>query len=184
MLQAIDGAVLERAEWFSHRLQRWTGLTNFWLARWMIIGILLIIPLWAMGIAILAPPTSGGILVAGTAVPVSIMLGVIGWAIWGVCLDMDQYYQSAPRVAHSGSMRWRQFWSIRVFALYAVCLFVPVEFLGPDLFRELRVLCWLCIPGHLYFMAVIPLPPGKSKVREFIERLVLHASPLSEGGVS
>jgi len=163
LLRKTDDYVIGRFTTFCHWWQRLTGLTNFWWARGALVGTIAMFMLSMLSMVMfpIALVPFFYILIPARA----------GWKALGM---VEDHYLSGSATAHMLTLHWCSMYWARL----AVILYLPI----------LVVCCWLApeqwrmgfrymgttfglLFVQMYLMCVIPLPPAKSKVREFLESL-------------
>lgn len=166
----IDEVILSFFTKISHWWQRLTGLTNYWLAKCalMVVSISLLVRILNYWHPLLSHKTELG------------LLAIAGFLIIGCCIcimiidEADTQAQNSDTQAMpvNVTMRGETFWRIWfVFLTLTAIAQLPVDLLKTkSIILELVNGC-LCpsMACFLYFAAVNPLPPAKSKVREWIE---------------
>ncbi|OGN16700.1 MAG: hypothetical protein A3C88_02705 [Candidatus Yanofskybacteria bacterium RIFCSPHIGHO2_02_FULL_50_12] len=174
MIEWIDERILALFTKFSHWFQRLTGLTNFFWAR-------VCLGLFAVGILISVANYWFPILATETP-----LLGVMLASIWLAYVlaftelthRADQHFWSGANTKHSVQRVLSENAIERVLLLVVGALLLVLSFKA--LANNPEVSIWPQIyvsldPGYLssatYFAIVDPLPPGKSKVRQWIEEM-------------
>ncbi len=168
MFYKFDAWILGHVQRFSHRWQRLTGLTNFWIAN-------VLLSMAAIGY--------------GTLAAVKLISGDYRWGFlqavvavfWTPIMlwlmrrneEMEAHYLSGCKAMHPFTLFilcqvWR-----RVFIVFLVAYTDGLALLMWRTFEFCVLAASLgCYSIALYCMACIPLPPGKSKVRQLVESLV------------
>lgn len=167
-IRAIDGWILGQCTKFAHWFQRLTGRTNFFLAKNCR-------ALCFMAVALQITNHFGKLYKGDETVMVvlfgPLILLQIMWEGWQCDKAEDHVlsgHQTLPAYARSmGTIaEWRIFiilWALSVFfLLHSDGRFAVLQYIDNHAFP-------LGASGFYYFAAVTPLPPGKSKVREWIE---------------
>lgn len=178
-MKALDTWVIERHERFARWFQRWTGKTNFWLAKTMYI-LFILSPVAHIGSLTLGDAMSS------SAAPSFLVITGIGLVMKGyvfrTCDHLEEYYANGDGTAHPGTLRVREYWQGR---LLMVCVLSLLGVMQVALLlitvRLVQVPPLLTVPSmifmgfwwtaviHAYFLACVPLPPCKSKIREWLE---------------
>lgn len=180
-LYALDNVILAFFTRISHAFQRLTGRTNFFLAMLAIIvmSISCIVAICDYWVPVLRNHHSNSF-------DVAINGFVLLTFVWHF-----QFCKMAEERAFSGDqtlLPWRPFASIekmglsgflRVFSISSAsivtALFMAYELRYPVeelfLFRFLYYMFLPALSMYLYLIAVHPMPPGKSKVQEWIESI-------------
>lgn len=178
----LDGFLLGAAERFAHRLQRWTGLTNFWLARQCYRVRLLYCPLFGGAVVLQLTEKPG---LAGFAGVILVLLAIfflIDLMLYrlrgGKMRLVEDHYLAGNATAHTLTLIWRGSGSARLMNLLLWAFLLYVWARPPtNAFYILAAMAFLMDTVGDYFRACIPLPPGKSKVREFLESLSASLRP-------
>lgn len=163
----FDGRLLRFTERLCHRFQLLTGKTNFWLARAMHLCAVL-----ALGLAGLTGPRSQDVWLLSGA------LGSFGWMyatiMWAEYARVETYYREPHEVAHPTTLIWRSLVGPRcmtmVMAIGAIVGGI-VGIIGPAhmvLWYVGAFGAWL---SSQYLQCVIPLPPGGSRARRWLDAL-------------
>lgn len=172
-LRRFDHAVFCSIEQFCHWFQRLTGLTNFWWARltcFLITGIA--VTGWH---AVKASREPFSFVVISYSV-VTLTLSAVEFLV--SCL-LEEYYADGTTVAHSATLEAREATGKRVESLVLSVglllfsmLFGNIPGLGSV--SSLKWVGRMLFPLYalLTFFAVIPLPPGKSKIRKLWEAFI------------
>lgn len=182
MFENLDTWVLLRVERFCHLWQRLTSLTNFWWAN-LLLGVVPVgyacIPL-SMLVRDMAPiPYS----VRNIITPLFMTLGVLItlYVLLFVSLEMqtnkqlEKHYLSGNKTAHPTTLRRRfEKGAIRMLTSFVLIVLFGFDFMSAntnifDWFLCGGLQCWWVA---LYCEACIPLPPRKSRVRQWWETLV------------
>jgi hypothetical protein len=159
MFSKVDHWILDRVEHFCHWFQRLTGLTNFWWARACMTTI------WICNCLITAEDATKKLVVALHLFAL-LVLGVVLLcllhlhAIVGLA---EKHYHDGASTAHRITLAFRNSQSR-----------IPVAlFFGFLAFRwgSTMLIGGVSQVGMSYFLSVIPLPPGKSKIQEWREAL-------------
>lgn len=189
ILERIDESILELFTKFSHWFQRLTGRTNYFLAKicvfLMITSMLfIIINIWVPILSYIPSST------ARLFEPFLFLIGMLACILQIYILDKSEnnLYEASERVRapsfFEGSYRWRL-----VLGLMSI-LFLSLFFL-PDSRKGILIanIFFYCYPLFFwlasYFVMVDPLPPGKSKVRQWVENIQAgfqKRQPLPSGG--
>jgi len=164
MLARLDAAILTRVEEWCHRFQRFTGRTNFMLARASHVGAVL-----TLALAGLTGPRSQDVWFISGAI------GSFSWMycsiIWGIYQRVEEHYRQSPQVAHPFTLLWRSMVGQRILSaliVLAVCGGGAVIGTGPLLSLLWYAAAGMCWFAALYLQCVIPLPPCGSRVREWL----------------
>ncbi|MBX4190190.1 hypothetical protein KW791_02765 [Candidatus Parcubacteria bacterium] len=167
VFEYIDAWVLSYFTKFSHWFQRMTGRTNFFLAKVFIFAYVISILVGALNywFQMLNHPTPR----FGPVIKFAIVL------FWMWYISRDKNLQDEHLQGKQTKNPNELFFFLRVPLLIAnlidLQLQAPIFFGGKnvsliDLFCYLEPLYFILF---MYFDSVTPLPPGKSKVREWIE---------------
>ena len=177
MLNKLDEFTLYKFTKFAHWFQRLTGRTNYFLAK---MGVLLIlVSITATIVSYVAP------MVPKEDRPSLFFVffsGFIGMGeIWRMS-ELDKAEEDVLNPSRSNPAK-RNFAidpTHRVFWIFACVFIVFVSAVVP----EFNTIWWLGrnllpfgILAFRYFIDVDPLPPGKSKVKEFFEAIATYLSP-------
>lgn len=183
-LRAIDGAILGFFTRMSHAFQRLTGRTNFFLARIMIIviSISLIVAICNYWIPILHRRSY--------SFEVAIDALVLLIFIWHFhyCKKAEEQVFSGNktflfRVPFDGFEKMGLMSFLRLFAassgIISIIFYSVGGFIGAYdpagsalfIFRFLDFAFMPVLSAYLYLLAVHPMPPGRSKIYEWIESL-------------
>lgn len=167
----IDGALLGLYTKISHRFQRFTGRTNFFLAKCalFVYGSCALIYMGNYWLPLLA--RESGILI------VFLRLVILA----GVSIDMMTCDQAEEESLLSEQRKKYDFLMFEPFLKPLLLIGVILEiFSGPIIimspkgmifFKVIENLFFLALFSFCYFREVVPLPPGKSKVREWAENI-------------
>ena len=181
MLEKIDSAILAVCAKFSHRLQRMTGLTNYFVAK---IGVAcsafnIIVATMNHFYQLLSYTTSAAILwifgiVLCTLVRDSFNCSKAEEQLWsGRNAKPARLLQYISR-----GKFWRLLW-ISLFILDVDRLWHTLpraRYWLPEIVAQTFFSLGFAL--FYYFIAVDPLPPGKSKVREWLENFGLFQKPV------
>jgi len=155
MLNRLDAFLLKKAQKFCDTFQRLTGFTKFRIQKWVAIAA----PVFYLGSAILrCDPFSGLIAVPFIFSTIITVLEIED--------DEDDFFaERNPRlsVTHNPSLR---IVTVLVWAVFS--FFLPlfiIDGVGWPLFVG-----GTCFTAWVYVTACVPRPPGKSKVREWLEK--------------
>jgi len=158
MFMKLDEALLSRAQKFSDLFQRITGKTKFFLARWSLILHLLFICgaiLSIFGEDLLKRPPL--LFLASFLCAKSIL-------IWGSTIHKIRKEEIV--FLENGTL---EFSELHDFSLrFPLAVFPLLTFFLPPM-PLLCYLPWFFFIAWIYFSACIPRPPGKSKLREWLE---------------
>jgi hypothetical protein len=183
MMRELDSFLLARATRFSHAIQRTTGITNYFIAKVGVgiaaIGLLADIVNYFLHL-ILPSPTLW--------IVVLDFLFLIDM-IWRslILSRADEHNWSSNRAKPAELLRftesylWRLFW----FGAFIVDCFRIVghrqsQYFGLIVAQKAGLSLGLCIFG--YFVAVDPLPPGMSKLRQWLSAFGQHQELAKEHG--
>lgn len=162
----IDKTLLDLFERFSHRFQDWFGKDNFWLARvTLLLFLLCCFFQWIF--------TLSGFPV------VPIIDGVLLAVMYIKIRDGEMFVGFSGRSAIRNSFaicpccRGQRFiflfiWLIVTGLSFRLVLKFGIEWVSILLFVS-HSLKWFCVVAVFYLAACTPKPPGKSKVRKFVE---------------
>lgn len=165
MLKALDRKIIEKLTKFSHWFQKLTGLTCYFFAK---LGLFIVLH----SLVIRAMNYFSPIITAHSS-PIDILLlfffGYLS-AVEMCALNRAQENNTQGQVKVGGfSRQFRMF--LWIFLMYEMYFLVFSIRNAP--FKLLEILAYVGFPfGTLffcYFIEVTPLPPGKSKVRQWIE---------------
>ena len=182
LLYNIDCSILRYCTKFSHWTQRTFGITNYAIAR---LGC----GSTAIGVAIdlsnyfnqfLDYRTSLFLVTADVC-----WLAVLVYRSF-ICTKAEEQTYSGARTKINEILTYDSWW-LRLYFLVFFALFVPIDILN-TLTAKLHFLQFLRgfpfgtgLVIFYYFIAVDPLPPGQSKVKEFIKSLFKSLKPVQEG---
>ena len=182
MLSRLDEFTLSKLTKFAHWFQRMTGRTNYFLAK---MGVLIILASITLTIVSYVAPT-----VPQEDRPSLIIVFLFGiFGIGEVCrmTELDKAERDFLNSTSSNPAKWsfpkepthRVFWIFACGITVLMSITYPrpttIWTLGRDLFPFGVVL-------FRYFVDVNPLPPGKSKVKEFFEAVAAYLSPAKTAG--
>jgi hypothetical protein len=183
--------VLDRVEKFCRRWQSLTGLTNFWWAK--LLRVCWIVSLFPQIFDLLTAPRRIAklgddwlLVLAGGAVLLSAMVigGILQYQALARTFDeLEEYYLSGTDIAHPKTFKWRMYdGTMRLAYLFGSIFFLlygNLTFIGGGLsWNVMGVGFLLGTAGYLYCAACIPLPPGKSKVRQLLDALHARLVPV------
>ena len=184
-IRALDDALLRVCTKVSHALQRATGLTNYFIAKLGLAftGVAIVIDILNYLHKFLSKDTPMALMVLDVIILLEIYLRT-----WLLTKAEEQLWidsTTKPRMLLFDVKRppwWRITWIIGFIFVSILCAIKPPE--GPYRFLE-----WVAGPVFpfglvifYYFVAVDPLPPGKNKVREWIESFRSHGELATERG--
>ena len=170
MLFALDRWLIGKFEAFAHWFQRWTGKTNFFLA----------LVAASIGYAMIAffAWKQGNLFIAGWFFVASVInVADLSW------LEKNTARRLESRTANPRKHSRYCFFSRISWLFFALFLYIP-DFLFL-FFGQLHLNSFvtdaaiLCIVFYEYFPAGAPLPPGTSKVREWLESFGRKPVPIS-----
>jgi len=166
-MSSLDERLLRWTEAFCHRFQLWTGKTNFWLAR---VAHLLAVLLLAMA-GLTGSRTQDVWLLSGA-------VGSFGWMyaniMWAEYARVEAYYREPHDTAHPTTLIWRSLSGSRGLTLVlglGALIAGAIGIIGPAhmvLWYVGAFGCWL---ASQYLQCVIPLPPGGSRARAWLNAL-------------
>src|SRR3989344_6270197 len=163
MLQEIDSFLIDEVfQPLAHKFQRLTGKTNFWLAKWC--GIMTAISGISFATALYYKYETPGLFFLGVA---------ILYAFWMLItiIYAEIKDQSIPdHFLNTDRIRYVPDRMVILLLLLVSSIILPSLFLKVEgLFLELSIIFgWWSI----YFMSCTPLPPGTSKFRKWLNRLL------------
>lgn len=182
MFKRLDDFLLHKAERFAHWFQRMTGRTNFWLAKLCFVAYCL-----GGGVSMLLVPVPRAI--AGPNADAMnwfgpVMMGTVllvgTWRLFPYIARVEEHYLSGNHTAHAFTLLMSQLWPLRLLTMVmrlpatftlAYSLLDPSHAVALGGGAGLVLFSWTGVCCY-YFASVVPLPPGKSKVREFLESLL------------
>lgn len=167
IVRRIDGAILDRVRAFAHRLQRLTGITSWTIARWATcsasIEIILEIGNHAHPFLPTFTPLPWAVLVVDCLLLLVFFYETISISRAEQRLDNESVVLPPSMGSSPG---WRLFISVQ-------CMISTLFWLSDKLHPFWAFIHYALFAYSMwfayYFIAVIPLPRGKSKVREWIE---------------
>ena len=180
MFRRLDNAIISFFTNISHRFQRLTGLTNFWLAKqcWKIFLLAALFGAFTRNKEANIPSifANPGSIIFWQIL--TLIIGIFGKNFFFAIIDeMEDHYASGHGTAHplTLGMREKQLVS-RLYQLvifgYIACTFLfraVGEKLFFFIFTALSGICLFMLIPFNYFWLVIPLPTGKSKIQEWRE---------------
>lgn len=176
---SLDGYLMSKVTKFSHYLQRTLGITNYFVAK---IGIALASLALSMGILDYFIPflhshtTKFSFFIKGLCI-----IDMI-WRSFLCSKAEEAMYESDVKPAFLLRLSGNTFWRLCWIGFLAIDLaYFPGSWKKnhlPDIVDENFFSLGLAI--FYYFIAVNPLPPGKSKVREWINGLFRVLRPASQ----
>ena len=173
-LERIDGRILALFTKFSHWFQCLTGRTNYFLAK---ISLFLTMTAWGVGALGYWLPILERRFLHDILTPICFLMVLPDYIMRIYLCDKSEesLFQNDERTKYKisdpidGSMGWRIFWT------FAVILSIPLSI--TSVLNNEGVLFFKIINNGFasfvwmasYFLEVDPLPPGKSKIRQWIE---------------
>jgi len=168
-IEVVDAKILDAFTRFSHRLQRFTGRTNFFFAKLcaFIVTLALVMDILNFYHQVLVMKTSLFVIV------LDCMLCIIMFLLAISCDQAENTAMSSERAVHPLLVP-DPFSRIIFLVASVVSSFAFIFFVSFGLTRYpiLEVIDRCFCPAfcaYEYFISVNPLPPGKSKVREWID---------------
>lgn len=180
-LERIDALILSFFTKISHKFQIWTSRTNFFLAKLTIslLELSVILSLLNIFIPLLDPKTNPvtGVTVGGI------------WIYW-ISKDWEKLKDAENRSLHEEQAKTSFFipgqncferlaWLIMFFLLNFKQLINGV--LHPKVHWIIELIVWsflLQVAVYTYFTSITPLPPGRNKVRQWLESFFLKPAPI------
>lgn len=170
----LDVMIILKLEKFAHAFQRLTGKTNFWLANvsWVLFMV------FTVGSDIYMVTKRGFAMQAIGAI-VDVMLCFYGVHFMRVNTLMEKFFLQSPEFLNPNKIT-PIYVICRIYAMLmtiflgtlSIIIFSPSQiFLHQNLFFALLA---------LYFNSLNPLPPGKSKVGEWVEAAKKFFSQVKE----
>ena len=165
-VRALDKAMLDACTRMSHYVQRRTGLTNFFIAKCL--GAL------AAGVALLdliadyaVPRTTEDYVGGPTVLNDAILLVYLGYMLIIRPEHLEERFLVDPSLLPKQYLidgepcRWRPI-------LFSAAIFFPLafSFVGKPVWMIVRSTGAFWCLLSLYFMAVMPLPPGQTHIKE------------------
>lgn len=163
---AFDQWILDTCEKFSHRTQRTFGLTCFSLAR----GCLGVAPI------VYAFP----LIFDESNFWLFVMMFFSGLILSALYLPVTYIYEKKvfEFSLHGLANPFRSYLRLRRFIIFLTGNLTMAFFPMQNVSFVLSLEAWLlALIVHLYFLSCDPLPPAKSKVRAFIEKIRESLSP-------
>jgi hypothetical protein len=163
----IDVFLLEKVfQKISNFFQRTTGLTCFFLAKSAVLVT------WsAMVISIFAIPNINFLLRAFFIICSFIYILII-WALVSSWDEREKILTARPNFMNPAAITFSPIRMLALFNFFLTLLFMRGEVWQPYLIssRYLKI-CFVFIVIYCYFASCTPLPPGKSRIRKWIESL-------------
>jgi hypothetical protein len=87
-----------------------------------------------------------------------------------IVAGLEEHYRESPSAAHFVTLNLREsvYFRVGVFSCSLFLIWVKVPG-GIRLLLGLAVVSWLCLFASLYAIAVVPLPPGKSRISQWCD---------------
>jgi len=180
VFEKIDSILLAACTRFSHSLQRTTGLTNYFVAK---IGVILV----SVSMIVNATNYLSQFLYIKTSILTVCFDGGMLLLMVGRSLDIaraeDQLW-SGRRTKPAELMKYIGLWPCRLLWIMFLSMDVWWFWFRFPLFRyqllEFADGTFFTLGSAIfyYFIAVDPLPPGRSKIRALIEKFGMAQTPL------
>lgn len=170
LLEAVDSKLLAFFSKISHRFQKLTGRTNFFLAK-MAVCILALSSLTIIADYFLS--LAGGLISVISAIMTLVsMIEVIFWM--GGCDEAENRVYAEERSKYDFGEHIDSIWWRTGSAALSILWVGPtlLHLASPKGTLPFKILFGLYAPAitiFSYFIVVDPLPPGKSKIREWVE---------------
>lgn len=170
MLTKLDNYILSLFTKFCHWFQRLTGKTNFWLAKFTVFLMFFRdgIYLYNYWFPVLKQKTSlFDAVFVGLIAPLWSM-----WALWNCDQGEANKYsetKTKSRLSLIYSQKFRKFYLVFNFFILlteGISVFAKEGTLS---FKLVYVILGNAVTAFIYLVVVDPLPPGKSKIQEWIE---------------
>lgn len=179
-VNTLDAFILKCFTKFAHRFQKITGRTNYFLAK---IGLAIVVA--AVSVAILGCVLP--ILTEKVSPIFAFICGLIAIAEISRMAKLDRAEKDA---IESSEVRVKHFISENSLVSRMIWVFFSVQDTLILIFSNTPITIWRIflysastgLLIYYYFIAVDPLPPGKSKVKEFFEAITTYLSPTKVAG--
>jgi hypothetical protein len=175
LIERIDSAFLKLFTKFSHWFQRLTGKTNFFLARICLVIVVLgsMIFVFNFWIPLLSHPTRPyDVFLSGLFIPMMVYVEAHlkkAEDDFGGNVAIKPIIQSAFIGSIFQVLRTLMMLLLILSTPWDIYSFFDGHLKGVWLFNLLHEMSYRCFASFYYFIAVDPLPPGKSRVRQWIE---------------
>jgi hypothetical protein len=170
-LEPTDSLILKLFTNISHKFQRLTGKTNFFLAKiaTVIVGSAIFMDLINYWLHVFEPPPS--------LISVIINGGMLVWMflLMSVCDIAEQNALSSERTKTDFGSLTREPWFRLLLAFNVFMIMIMLPRFYPVLTKTqfiamlIRSLGYIAMVSFCYLINVDPLPPSKSKIKEWIE---------------
>lgn len=154
MLKIIDNFLLRSAQKFCDAFQRLTGLSKFWMEKWLTI-------LFTLSLEIAFAISGKGTFYS------SFWMAVL--VVWGIIVVRDIEKEECEFLSH-GKLRFNfmRTFSFRLSGFFVIELPYAAIWLLSGSMENLMVFASFMM--WLYVMACVPRPPSKSKFRQWYEK--------------
>lgn len=164
----IDGWVLDRCEQFSHWFQQLTGVTCFWLGKLCAVASFLLYTLVAIQML------HSGFSTFSQFICEELLALIFAVALFIICVLEESNFSRGsefcnPLRVHAGFVFVRTIGVINT-VLIAVLAFSLIFLAIAELITVLVFFVQATMTLGIYFASCTPLPPQKSKLREWLEQ--------------
>ena len=165
-MRRLDTWLIDKHEQFAHWFQRWTGLTNFWLAKvaWV---------MFAFSMSALACVNLHERSVFAVRISFISTIFLLALYLWvrAICNRMEAHYLEGSQSVHFVTEVARSLWPVRLvfygFHIYtAVQPYFYVAVLDGWFF--VQAVLWTMLIPHSYWMMSIPLPLARQEDTEML----------------
>jgi len=173
MVSKLDSFLLDLCTRFSHWLQRTTGLTNFFIAKIGVALVVLNMVVWLLNYLhrfLIEPTSTGTLFFVGP---------IVFFAIWrslALAKAEERLLSDTPAIDRMlmSSLALRLVWMFFL-AQEGLIFGLSVKRMHHIVLEIFGGLGWsFGMVIFSYFVAVHPMPPGKSRLREFVDSIGLR----------
>lgn len=166
MLKRLDSLLLRRAQWSCDKFSIITGFTKFRLQKWaLMMGVVFCWGIIALSTLVFSVSISDAIWFCSAGLLYTVSAAFI--------IRRDE--KEETEFLTNGKLRFSP-WHIVFVRLYAAGFALGcagfVLMMVPTVIGLLEACLQICFVAWVYFSACIPRPPGKSKAREWYEKLL------------
>lgn len=179
----IDAKLLDLFTRFSHWFQRMTGKTNFFLAKFGVALCFLevVVHILNFYFPILSRKSTafGVVMALLVALILTVQMVKLDYADHDLIFSSERVEDPTFWILSNGSTSWRLVW----FLWFVWDVFMAFKEVPKSSSPFFEAISWSFAAGTVvfsYFAAVTPLPPGKSKIREWLEGFNLFLKPAQE----